>query len=176
MGQNDWMLGGARQYSQRKSDRGYDVMQICLNGHQITDSAESLPDHKKDFCPNCGEKTIIECPACNAKIQGHLNRSMSSKSAPIPNNCHACGTAYPWRLQSIAASIEILEMELHGQDLSDATSLIKDISVDTPKTEISALKLNKILKTLSKPVYDVAIKVIADLSVAAAKSHFGIKT
>lgn len=49
---------------------GYDVMQVCLNGHQITDEVIFTPQHKKPFCPECGAATITACPECQAPIQG----------------------------------------------------------------------------------------------------------
>ena len=36
----------------------HDVQQVCLNGHQTTDSYNSYPKFRKDFCSDCGEKTI----------------------------------------------------------------------------------------------------------------------
>jgi hypothetical protein len=149
-------------------------MQVCLNGHLITDHAENMPEQKKPFCPDCGEKTIIACPECGAPIQGHLKRVVSLRQSPVRNNCHACGTAYPWRQHALAAAIEIVEMELQGNDAKDAVALIAAVSVDTPGTELAALKLKKLLAKLSKPVYDVAIKVIGDVAAATAKSHLGM--
>lgn len=43
-------------------------MQVCLNGHQITDSYNRSHTSRKDFCDKCGEKTIVFCPNCNEKV------------------------------------------------------------------------------------------------------------
>lgn len=173
MGNNDWMMGGGRPRDS-SPEHGYDVMQVCLNGHQITDAAEMMPDHMKPFCPDCGEKTIVACPDCGTPIQGHLKNVLSARQSPVRNNCHQCGTAYPWRQHALAAAVEVMGMELEGQDATDAAALIAAVSVDTPRTELSALKLKKLLGKLSKPVYDVAIKIIGDVAAATAKSHLGI--
>ena len=52
-------------------EMGYhDIMQVCLNGHQITASYEEHPEFRKEFCDICGEKTITFCPQCKAPILG----------------------------------------------------------------------------------------------------------
>lgn len=165
------MAGGSNPRNTRR-DTGYDVMQVCLNGHLITDCCEMMPDHMKSFCPDCGSNTITACPECKASIQGHLKGVLSIRQAPPRNNCHHCGTAYPWRQEALAAAIEAVQMELEGQDAADAVALIQAVSVESPRTEIAAIKLKKLLGKLSKPAYDLSIKVIGDVA-AAAKSHFG---
>ena len=162
--------------AQGDDEDGYDVMEVCLNGHQITSSAVSQPQFRKPFCSDCGAKTITTCQECETPIQGHYRNSgvFSSRGTAVPNNCHHCGIAYPWRREILAAAIEAVQLELEGQDAAEAADLIRAVSIDSPRTEISALKLRKLLSKLSKPVYDVAIKVIADISAATAKSHLGI--
>lgn len=77
---------------------GYDVQQVCINGHQVTDSIINFPDHKKDFCDKCGAKTISKCPKCNKDIRGHhyVDGVVGFRSANVPNNCDGCGEAFPW--------------------------------------------------------------------------------
>jgi len=52
----------------------YDVAQICLNGHVITELALK-PDYRQDFCSRCGARTITECEACHKGIRGFLHGS-----------------------------------------------------------------------------------------------------
>jgi hypothetical protein len=174
MGSNDWMMGAGRSRDSSR-EQGYDVMQVCLNGHRITDSAEMLPDHMKPFCPDCGEKTIATCPECRAPIQGHLKGVLSARPSPVRNNCHQCGTAYPWRQAALAAAVEAAGIELEGQDATDAAALIVSVSVDTAQTELSALKLKRLLGKLSKPVYYVTIKIVSDVASETAKKILGLK-
>lgn len=156
---------------------GYDVRQVCLNGHQISEHAQSMPQFRKDFCPECGERTITACPECHAPIQGHYNSPgvLSIRKTRVPNNCHACGTAYPWRQHALAAAVELLEMELEGQAATDAVALIPAIATENPRTEVAALKLKKILGALGKPAYDIAIKVVSDVASETAKKTLGLK-
>jgi hypothetical protein len=111
---------------------GYDVMQACLNGHQITDSAGTSPEFRKLFCAECGAKTIMACTECDEPIQGfyYVSGMISLQKTPVPNNCHQCGTAYPWRQAEIANAIEVLQMEL---DDSDAAG-IPELSMPWPLT------------------------------------------
>ena len=85
-------------YGQGKRTDYYDTMQVCLNGHQITTLYDSSPENRKDFCEQCGEKTIYQCQKCGKKIRGHHHMSGVSYSGDaIPSNCNACGNAYPWK-------------------------------------------------------------------------------
>jgi uncharacterized protein (TIGR02391 family) len=77
----------------------YDVMQVCLNGHTITDRYRSAPEFRQSKCGECGEDTIHRCPECNEPIRGRYQvegvvNAMGTKS-PKPY-CHECGEAYPW--------------------------------------------------------------------------------
>jgi len=77
----------------------YDIMQVCLNGHQITSMYNDYPENRKDFCDKCGIGTIHQCPKCNEDIRGHHNMSGVTNmfTTAIPSNCHKCGNAFPWK-------------------------------------------------------------------------------
>jgi len=76
----------------------YDAMQVCLNGHQITDSYYKNPEFRSKHCDQCGAETIIECPKCGEPIRGkyHIERVANLRSTPVPEFCHKCGEPYPW--------------------------------------------------------------------------------
>ena len=81
----------------------YDIMQVCLNGHKISQTARKYPTGKK-FCQICGEKTITQCPDCRKDIRGEYHYDPTpgiidltgSTELDIPKNCINCGNAYPW--------------------------------------------------------------------------------
>ena len=77
---------------------GYDVQQVCINGHQISDSICAYPQHKKDFCDKCGAKTIFKCEKCRKDIQGHyhIDGVITTRSAKVPSHCNSCGYPFPW--------------------------------------------------------------------------------
>lgn len=77
----------------------YDTMQVCLNGHRITDRYETSPEHRQKYCEQCGEETITECQNCGAKIRGNYDvQGVVTAGGPkdVPKYCHECGEPYPW--------------------------------------------------------------------------------
>jgi hypothetical protein len=52
---------------------GYDVAQVCLNGHIVNFFAGSQPERNENFCSACGERTIVQCPHCKTKIRGQYH-------------------------------------------------------------------------------------------------------
>lgn len=90
-------------YRERSSNgTWYDLMQVCLNGHMITEYGKSHPENLKKFCPSCGIETITNCPGCNAEIPGkkHIPGvfAIGSKMLP-PEFCSSCGTKFLWTTQ-----------------------------------------------------------------------------
>jgi len=85
-----------------------DVQQVCLNGHQITDSVNKYPQDMKEYCPKCGAKTITKCPKCNEPIPGHIYYEGVFRTTtrlypePVPSYCHKCGSPYPWTENAIS--------------------------------------------------------------------------
>ena len=47
----------------------YYTQLVCMNGHQITDRLETFTG-MKNFCSDCGSKTISCCQQCNSPISG----------------------------------------------------------------------------------------------------------
>ena len=169
----NWITSDMRGRQPRKQG-SHDVMQVCLSGHQITDRAKEAPQFCKAFCSDCGARTIMACPECDAPIQGHYwsPTGFSTRTTPVPNNCHACGAAYPWRQQALAAAIEAVQLELDAQDAAAAAALVPAVAAETPSTELAAYKLNTLLAKLQKPAYDIAIKVVSDIASETAKKTF----
>lgn len=57
---------------------GYDVAQICPNGHVINQFTANCSESSTKHCANCGEATMTTCPACQASIRGGYWGSMST--------------------------------------------------------------------------------------------------
>lgn len=80
----------------------FDTLQVCQNGHPITDHYHYHPNDRKDYCNKCGEKTIYICRKCNKEIQGARLIWINGILAPnyektsIPDYCKYCGSAFPW--------------------------------------------------------------------------------
>ena len=126
----------------------YDVMQVCVNGHQISAFAKSQPQSRQDFCQNCGAQTIDACPSCTMEIRGHRHSGAdmfrAPEGPPIPKYCIGCGAVYPWQQSSIDNLKEILqESELSAQDVEIIETALPDVLQETPKTEGSSLRVKR---------------------------------
>lgn len=75
-------------------------MQVCLNGHVITDRYYGSDLSRKKFCTSCGESTIINCQHCKAPIPGHITYENITVFLPFPVSapkiCAECGGKFPW--------------------------------------------------------------------------------
>jgi hypothetical protein len=81
----------------------YDAMQVCVNGHYITDRYHSQPEYREKHCSKCGSETIKECQECGTEIDGKdLDSSVvvvSTSTPSPPDHCDNCGTPFPWTQQ-----------------------------------------------------------------------------
>jgi hypothetical protein len=76
-----------------------DTMQVCLEGHVITDQIVESPELAKRFCPQDGSATITACPSCEKRIPGEMHYPGSlvmGGPPPAPERCENCGAPYPW--------------------------------------------------------------------------------
>src|SRR5438874_2043939 len=123
-------------YSRGEED-WYDTLQVCLNGHVITQYGQSQPDGLKAFCTRCGARTITDCPAYTTPMHGYHHMSvLHISAAEIPRFCHACGQAFPWTEARVQAAKDLAE-ELDSLSDSEKEQLkhsIDDIVQDTPNT------------------------------------------
>lgn len=90
----------------------YDVQQVCLNGHQITDNYNGSPQFRKNFCSICGEKTINVCPNCNQPIRGdyHVEGVVClGSTTSVPTHCENCGQPFPWTIRKAELSTSLSE-------------------------------------------------------------------
>lgn len=117
-----------------------DVMQVCVNGHRITQYAKSEPATRRNFCKDCGEPTIDACGACGSPI-GATHDSRFAASHSVPKYCSGCGSAYPWQVSALENVMEIVnESDLSEQDKQDMERALPDVLRETAKTESASLK------------------------------------
>ncbi len=82
-----------------------DVMQVCRNGHVITDLLHANPDRALTHCDRCGATTIDHCPTCGKEFPGALTvpgLHLVGARRP-PSYCPNCGARLPWAPQPAAA-------------------------------------------------------------------------
>src|SRR5258708_1192437 len=75
-----------------------DVMQVCHNGHVITDLLHTCPERSVSHCERCGAPTIERCPTCGQEILGavHVPGMVPVGEREAPKHCGGCGAAFPW--------------------------------------------------------------------------------
>jgi hypothetical protein len=134
---------------------GYDVAQICLNGHIITGMAGGSPEFQQKFCAKCGAATIMECPGCRAKIRGYYfvpGVIGVGEQLKTPAFCYNCGKPYPWTEIKIEAARELArELEnLTDEEKDILTKSIDDIVSDSPRTTLGATRFKKIMSKVGK--------------------------
>ena len=75
-----------------------DVMQVCRNGHVITDLLRSNPERGLSHCDRCGAGTLERCLTCGHELTGAIAvpglQPVGIRQPPL--YCSACGVAFPW--------------------------------------------------------------------------------
>jgi hypothetical protein len=84
----------------------HDVMQVCRNGHVITDRLRRCPDQAAGHCDRCGAVTFDRCLTCGQEFPG---ATLLAGPVPIgtprpPNYCVRCGAAFPWTTRSVTST------------------------------------------------------------------------
>ena len=128
----------------------YDVAQICLNGHLITDRADSAPQHGQKHCDKCGAETTTACGKCKTDIRGDYHHPdimvVGSEAMSPPSFCHECGAPYPWTQAALSAARELAaELEnLKPEERKALAGTLEDLVADTPRSSVAALRFKKL--------------------------------
>jgi hypothetical protein len=153
---------------------GYDVAQVCLNGHVANFFAVSQPHHNENFCSTCGERTIVQCSHCKTKIRGHYHMAGAISFLPDvpPPFCHNCGKPYPWMEDRLQTAKELLDHDdkLTLEEREKLWSLLRYVMSD-PKSDLAPAKKRLIEINLGKAaaatrefVVDLMAKYFAEMS------------
>jgi len=137
----------------RQRPVGYDIAEICANGHLITQFAQTEPQNRKKFCDKCGAATITQCPKCTHTIQGFYYHPTDSRSLREPPAfCHNCGTAYPWTEQRLAVAKELVEESgtLTREENVQFQQSLDDLVRETPKTPRRSVGLKSSWRRLGR--------------------------
>lgn len=75
-----------------------DVMQVCRNGHVITDLLHTFPERARSHCERCGAATLDRCLTCGQELPGaiYVPQAPPVGSRRPPQYCSTCGAAFPW--------------------------------------------------------------------------------
>ncbi len=157
--------------SRPESERSaYDTAQVCVNGHDINDSAHSSPEFNQAFCSKCGAETITSCPDCNSPIKGRLRGSMATSYVP-PKFCGECGKAFPWTARALQVA-RMYADDLDKLSPSDRELLkgsLDELLKDTPTTPLAANRFRKLLEKAGPGALECMKKIVIDLLAETAK-------
>lgn len=156
-----------------------DTALICENGHVINSTMNENPEFNKKYCPECGVKTISECPKCNKKIQGemHYEDVIGGFGYTLPKYCHECGEPYPWTKSKLSVLNEMIELfdGLTTEEKEEMKESSKDISSDNPRTELGVLKIKKLTKQAGKGAWslleNIIVQVASETAIKAMKAQ-----
>lgn len=155
----------------RNRESWYDTAQVCLNGHPTNDSVIRYPDHNKDFCDKCGEKTITTCQVCNASIRGDYHVSGVSAigfTYTPPSYCDNCGNPYPWVAEKLNAAIELADLldELTPEEKEQLKMSLDDLVKDGPRTVVAQTRFKRILSKTGPEIAtgfkDILVDVVSE--------------
>ncbi len=154
---------------------GYDVAQICINGHPTTSALTIVPGAAKNFCDKCGAATITACQHCEHPIRGSSTEGISLGYSP-PQFCENCGEPYPWTAAKLEAVNELSALldDLSDEEKQEIEESIRELSSDTPKTPLAAAKVRRLLGKMGQDAYKLTIRVITDVATEAAKKELGL--
>ncbi len=156
---------------------GYDIAQICLNGHVITSMSTTNPYRMRNFCEQCGEPTITTCPSCSQSIPGYyLDSAVIGSRYEPPAFCGDCGKPFPWTERRLAAGRELaLEAEsLSGEERQQLADSLNDLTRDTPKTQVAAGRFKRLASKAGVETGNALRAVLIDVMSDAAKKALGL--
>lgn len=146
---------------------GYDIAQICLNGHVISSMAGSSPSFRKDFCKECGSKTIMHCQECNKPIKGyyHVSGVIGGFHYDAPHFCDSCGNPFPWIKTKIETAKELVLLidSISEEEKQDFQESIVELVKETAKVPIAKVKVKRYFSKIDSDISDGIKDVLKDI-------------
>jgi hypothetical protein len=152
----------------------YDTAQVCPNGHVANPGTQKHSDWNRAFCETCGEKTLTVRSQCNTSIRGLLKDSgvlLDFETYAPPLFCYNCGAEFPWTQRATQAAIELAAEsgELDAGEQQQFTESIYGVVKNTPRMQVAALRIVKILGKLRQPTINAIQTVLNGVLSEAAK-------
>ena len=144
----------------------YDTAQVCLNGHLITDSANSHPELRKNKCNKCGADTITGCQNCKSPIKGDSRVPgvfMMTSSYHRPMFCENCAFPYPWIegiTKSCSALIDLSEI-LSQQEKEELVININSVMKTDSSVGIARVKARRTLDRIEEDLKQEIDKILS---------------
>ena len=138
--------------------------------HSLSSNYSEL---RKNFCPKCGEKTILSCQSCNARIKGdyYVEGVIGFSRFHVPSFCDNCGAPYPWTERSKTAAYNLIHFSdtLTLDEKHELNNSINDLLKDLPNSKLAELKFKKYAAKAGKEVANGLRDLLIDLVSETAK-------
>ncbi|MGB6875783.1 MAG: DUF2321 domain-containing protein [Candidatus Acidiferrales bacterium] len=161
------------RYSVGREKHGFDVSQVCLNGHLRNAFSLTNRERCEKFCSDCGAETITACLDCKADIRGYLHSGRFHGMIPEdpPSFCHQCGHPYPWTAKRLDAARELTDeaTDLKPDEKETLKASFDDLVRDTPKTALAAQRFQKLWAKLKGPTADGLKEIFVQVATETAK-------
>ncbi len=156
----------------RKIESGYDVAQICLNGHMINSSTQRSPEFNQRFCHKCGAATINACPKCNTSLRGRYYTAdvLIWYDTPVHSFCHQCGAPYPWTEASLQAAEELIELSsIPDEEKESLKTDMPALMSDTPRTKVAIAKAKTFMSKAGPELASAFRDIVVDIGSEVVK-------
>lgn len=151
------------------------IAAVCMNGH-ARNSMLTTPFFSEPYCELCGALVITCCPKCNRPIKGEsANTIFAASPSKPPSYCPGCGQPYPWTERILFSASElILENEcLEREEQERLLSSFPDMISETPNTQLTAVRLKRILSKIGDSGASVLISILSGIACEAFKKYVG---
>ena len=148
---------------------------ICVNGHVITFSLNSLDDYYDKYCQKCGSQTITSCPSCNNPILGwsyNPDVVVIADVNPSPF-CRFCGKPFPWaaKKNDIEEKIDS-SSNLSDEEKKSMKNNLGAIISESPQTKTATENFVESLKKVGKQAAKEIRSLTVEISSETAKKIF----
>ena len=152
---------------------GYDVGLVCEEGHVINGKALRDPEYNTDYCKTCGARALLKCQ-CGEPIQGEIHGVAGGFSPPA--HCTGCGRQHVWttrRAEALREFVSELE-EFEDEQKRLFCDVIPDLVVETPRSDVAALRTRKLMEKLPPAVKKMFTTLIKNVAVSAVLKSLGL--
>ena len=150
-----------------------------MEGHVTNSTTQRFPQHNKDFCDKCGQRTITACPACQKPIRGRYHQQNVidlTPDDPAPAHCIACGKSFPWTERRLTAAKELAQAieGLTAEERDVLTKSLDDLIRDTSHTRVAAIRFKRLLAKVGGGAGKALYDVVVDIASETAKKAMGL--
>jgi hypothetical protein len=158
----------------------FDIQQVCLNGHLITQTCVRAPSTRQAYCGDCGERTVFSCEGCGAYLRG-LNWKAALddifyQPPPPTAFCIQCGKPYPWTKKRMDAALELAhQVEGVGSlEMERLEESLPNLAADTPQSGLAVVRWKKFIAQAGSVIGPFIKKLITEIATEAVKRSMGL--